>query len=287
MRQLIICVGLPGSGKSTWTRSQVEQHPDRYKRINRDDLRSMVDNGKYSSGREKYIRQAELALAEMFLLNGYTVIVDDCNLSQSAKAMWQEFAKKHNAIVEIQDFTHVSLEECIERDRKRPNYVGEQAIRRMHRQFLETKPTPPVYDPELPDCIIVDLDGTLALFDRDKVSPYDRDFSKDEINEAVRDLIWHHGDTDTAIFLFSGRKDTFREQTMTWLENNRIPHYHLHMRKADDTRKDAVIKEEMYNEHINGKYNVITVIDDRLQVCRMWHRLGLPLFRVGDPDADF
>lgn len=28
-------------------------------------------------------------------------------------------------------------------------------------------------------------------------------------------------------------------------------------------------------------------LDDRLRVCRMWHSLGLPVFRVGDPDADF
>jgi hypothetical protein len=59
------------------------------------------------------------------------------------------------------------------------------------------------------------------------------------------------------------------------------------MRHNGDYRKDVVVKEEMYNDHIKGKYNVTVVIDDRLQVCRMWHRLGLPLLRVGDPDADF
>ena len=23
------------------------------------------------------------------------------------------------------------------------------------------------------------------------------------------------------------------------------------------------------------------------EVCRMWHRIGVPLFRVGDPDSNF
>ncbi len=59
------------------------------------------------------------------------------------------------------------------------------------------------------------------------------------------------------------------------------------MRKGDDTRPDAAVKEELYSQHIKGKYNVVAVFDDRLQVCRLWHKLGLPLFRVGDPDADF
>jgi len=43
----------------------------------------------------------------------------------------------------------------------------------------------------------------------------------------------------------------------------------------------------LYEKCIKGKFNVNAVFDDRLQVCRMWHELGLPLFRVGDPDADF
>lgn len=29
------------------------------------------------------------------------------------------------------------------------------------------------------------------------------------------------------------------------------------------------------------------VFDDRARVCRMWYAKGIPLFRVGDPDAEF
>lgn len=246
----------------------------------------MIDNGEHSRGREKYIRQAELALAEVFLSNGYTVIVDDCNLSESAKSMWQEFAQKHNAIVEIKDFTDVSLEECIARDKKRQNYVGEQVIRRMHRDFLQSAPTPPIYDSALPSALIVDIDGTLALFDRKVVNAYSRDFSKDEPNRAVFALLWRYTE-DTTIFLVSGRQEKDREVTTLWLETHDIPFNYLYMRQTDDKRSDYIVKSEIYNEHIKGKCNIIGVFDDRLQVCRFWHELGLPLFRVGDPDADF
>ncbi len=200
----------------------------------------------------------------------------------------EEIAAKHGAIVEIEDFTDVPLETCIQRDLTRPRSVGERVIRGMHRQFLEPKPSPPVYDPSLLSCIICDLDGTLALFDRDKVSPYDRDFLADEVNRAVRRVLWRYeAEGSYEIIILSGRKDSHREQTETWLARNGIPYKVLYMRHADDNRKDAVVKEELYNEHIKGKFNVVACFDDRLQVCRLWHRLGLPLFRVGDPDADF
>src|SRR5580765_332301 len=108
--KIVILRGLPGSGKSHWAKSQVEQHPDRYKRINRDELRSMIDNGKWGKAREKLIRQAELAIAELYLSHGYIVIVDDCNLSETAKTMWEEFAQKIKAQIVIQDFTDVPLD---------------------------------------------------------------------------------------------------------------------------------------------------------------------------------
>jgi len=97
----------------------------------------------------------------------------------------------------------------------------------------------------------------------------------------------HDSSNNRDVILLSGRKEKHRRQTSQWLEDHVITFYsHLHMR-PDDDRKDVIVKEEQYNEHISGKYNVLMVIDDRLQVCRLWHRLGLPLFRVGDPDADF
>jgi hypothetical protein len=59
------------------------------------------------------------------------------------------------------------------------------------------------------------------------------------------------------------------------------------MRKTGDKRQDAIVKQEIYDTKIKGKYNILAVFDDRPQVCRMWHQNGLPLFKVGDPDADF
>ena len=72
--------------------------------------------------------------------------------------------------------------------------------------------------------------------------------------------------------------DNCREDTLKRLEINEIPCSELLMRKADDVRKDSIVKREMYEEHIKGKYNVKFVFDDRPQVVKTWRELGLFVF---------
>ena len=40
----------------------------------------------------------------------------------------------------------------------------------------------------------------------------------------------------------------------------------------------------MYEENIEGKYNVVTVFDDRNQVVEMWRSLGLSVCQVNYGD---
>lgn len=148
---------------------------------------------------------------------------------------------------------------------------------------------------ELPWCQIYDLDGTLAI--RGDRGPYDWDrVGEDTVNEAVAHLIRsycqsdYQADCPDEIIFMSGRKDMCRGDTEEWIEKHTSIDYSLGtliMRKDDDNRDDVIVKEEMYNEHIKGKYNVRFVVDDRPKVCRMWRRLGLPVFQVGDPDVEF
>jgi hypothetical protein len=52
------------------------------------------------------------------------------------------------------------------------------------------------------------------------------------------------------------------------------------MRPANDFRKDSLIKKEIYENDIKGKYNVIMVYDDRNQVVDVWRGLGLKCAQV-------
>ncbi len=149
---------------------------------------------------------------------------------------------------------------------------------------------------ELPWCQIYDIDGTLAI--RGDRSPFDWDrVGEDTVNEAVKHIITSCYDADIekdcrdSIIYMSGRKEICRKQTMEWIWKNDVyEDYYLFsvlMRKDDDNRDDVIVKEEMYNEHIKGKYQVRFVVDDRPKVCRMWRSLGLPVFQVGNPDVEF
>jgi hypothetical protein len=57
----------------------------------------------------------------------------------------------------------------------------------------------------------------------------------------------------------------------------------LHLpRKSGDNRKDSVVKEEIFNEHIKPNFIVEFVLDDRNQVVEMWRKLGLTCLQVAD-----
>src|SRR5688572_8568486 len=72
--------GLPASGKSTWAKEQVLKGEGKIKRVNKDDLRAMIDGGKWSKEREEQILECQNELIKIFLMYGKTVIVDDTNL---------------------------------------------------------------------------------------------------------------------------------------------------------------------------------------------------------------
>lgn len=290
-RQAIILRGLPASGKSTWAKQLVDKHPGIYKRVSRDNLREMVDNGHWSKTNEKFIVKLRDDFILLALAEGFSPVIDDTNLSpqvmQQLRDLVTRYGETHGEEIEIvvQDFTNVSPEECIKRDQKRPNYVGEKVIRQMHRQYLQKKPEPPAYDPNLPSCIICDIDGTLAI--RGDRSPYEwHKVELDTPNVPVRDVLWRYEDYSyMSIILLSGRDECCRDETTQWLHINKVPHTALYMRREGDNRKDAIVKRELYDAHIKGKYNVHFILDDRSSVIRLWRdELGLPCFQVNDGD---
>jgi hypothetical protein len=59
------------------------------------------------------------------------------------------------------------------------------------------------------------------------------------------------------------------------------------MRKAGDTRKDTVVKYELFQEHIADRYNIVSVFDDRPSVVNMWNDLGLKVWATGDQRVYF
>lgn len=284
MKKLIMTKGLPASGKDTFAKKEMESHPGIYKRVNKDDIRALLDFGVWGRDNEKFVLKVRDMLIELALKEGRSVICSDTNLSDKHAIRLQQLAMAHDAEFEIKDFTDVPLEECIRRDELRTPRVGKKVIMGMYNQFLKKTLPRPIHDPSLPNAIWCDIDGTLALFG-DK-NPYDRDYLKDDLNEPIAMLVAQQKALGNKIIIVSGRKDIFRAQTEQWLEEKGISYDDLYMRKTQPDGikepKDDLVKEEIYNTYIKGKYNILFCLDDRNRVVDKLRSLGLTVLQVAD-----
>lgn len=281
MLKVILTKGLPGSGKSHWAKQTVDAEPSKYKIICKDDLRLLLDNGFYSKDAEKFVERARDVLILLALEHGKHPIIADTNLSPRHENHIRQLVKG-KAEVEIKDFTDVAVETCIERDLKRQNSVGQKVIWRMYWQFLHKPKEAPVRNSELPDAVICDIDGTLAI--HQERSPYE--FEKcgtDKPNEAVIYAL-DRVDPGATIILCSGREGKWRDETVKWLRLHGIPFNQLLMRQTGDTRRDDIVKREIYEAEIKGKYNVRYILDDRDRIVSMWRSEGLPCWQVNYGD---
>jgi predicted kinase len=278
--KVIILKGLPASGKSTWARDFCEKNTD-YVRINRDDLRNM--RGKYWLPKdEDMITDMEQSCITAAIDHGKSIVLDSTNLNPKYVENVQRLIMSHvdrQIEVEFKGF-HVSPEECIKRDAKRgKDSVGADVIWDMYYRYIAPIP---VYkeDTSLPRAIIVDIDGTLAHNNGGR-SPYDwKRVGEDTVDRVIARLVNMYDETHHIIVL-SGRDSVCREETKEWLRKNSVIYDDLHMRKQGDSRKDSIIKKELFENYIRGKYYVDLVIDDRDQVVRMWrNELGLKCLQV-------
>lgn len=289
--ELIMTKGLPGSGKSTWAKARQEAFPFKYKRINKDSLREMLDGGKWSREAEKFTLVVRDMIIRESLAAKTSVIVDDTNFAPVHEETLRRMAQDYRATFLIQDFTDIPLKTCIENDLKRPNSVGEAVIRKMAKQYLggvaSQLPHAAIaqQDPSLPGAIICDIDGTVALMNGR--GPYEsHKYLTDVPNPHVADFVRAERAAGNKVIYLSGRDAGGRRDTFQWLLEHNLADATtlLHMRPAGDKRKDAVVKKELYEAHIKPYYYIRFVLDDRQQVVDMWRELGLTCFQVAPGD---
>jgi predicted kinase len=284
MSKLIMTIGLPASGKSTWAKEQVAKSGGNIKRINKDDMRDMIDAGKWGKNNEKHILQVRDEIIKHYLFDGFSVIVDDTNLAPKHEETLKALAKKYGATFETKSFLDVPLKVCIERDLKRPISVGERVINSMYNSFVKPAPVAsPALKKGLPFAVLCDIDGTLAhMVDR---GPFDwARVGEDTIDPAIAIVVTLLMGESHVIFM-SGRDSVCRPETEQWLADNGFRNNMLFMRPEGDMRKDNIVKRELYEEHIKDKFNVLFVLDDRNQVVDMWrNELGLKVLQVAEGD---
>lgn len=296
--KLILTVGIPGTGKSTWAKNFVLEN-DNYLRVSRDDYRRMLFNvqmGEYEQ--ENLITKIVNSTVRTSLTSGVNVIIDQTNVKRKyIEALIQEF----NDIADIEFKTFgfdVNLQELHERNQNRliTERVPKEVIDNMYNSlkflknnyefesiskgtYSEVKNNFKHVRNAKNNCYIFDIDGTLA--ERGDRGPFDWDRVGEDTLKAdvfkVLDLLFEWG---IFMFIFSGRDSICRKETEEWLRKHDIEYDDLYMRAEGDNRKDSIIKQELFEQHIEGKYNCLGVFDDRDQVVKMWRDIGVTCFQV-------
>lgn len=295
MKKLVICKGLPASGKSLWAREFVKGKKD-WVRINNDELGAMVFGELFARNRGDLLDKIRLHMVDWFMNLGYNIVVDNTNLHPKQEVYYRTIVEERNFAVQcgekldgyefsIKDFTDVSVNECLVRNRARENPVPDKVIYQMYNSYLKTTVAPLVQDKILPKALVVDLDGTMSLVN--SRSPHDlTKVYSDDVNEPIVDLVKMMHNGGHKIIFISGREEICRHETIRWLKDKAgfemIP-YDLHLRPDDDKRPDTQYKKDIFEQELKGKFYVTSWIEDRWRMCNaVRNELGITCLQCAD-----
>ncbi len=301
MRTIILTVGPPAIGKSSWAFEEVKKSNGRFKRLNLDDLREALGVTSFNATEEKHIQEVMYEMGRKFLLKGYDIIADNTNLSTKSWDKWNEVAKKVGdcLVVEKHFDSNITLKELFARNKGRDRKVPEDVIARMYSKWTKYDPNNSAYHEgtdfqdtiitftndfkdSLPEAVIVDLDGTMALKSDRNIFDWSRVY-EDDVNVILDQLLVRLAPKN--ILFVSGRSDACLDETKRWLKDKtsigKQTNWKLYMKpKERESEKDTLFKESVYKKHIMNKYAILAVFDDRDGVVNMWRNFNLPVYQV-------
>ena len=141
--------------------------------------------------------------------------------------------------------------------------------------------------------IIVDIDGTFANNEhrRPFVEKHPKDWksylelvAKDTPYDWCVDLVQAMLQQECLPIFVTGRNESHRGVTDDLIVGAGIADYELYMRADNDFRQDAIVKREIFDKHIAGKFNVRFAIDDRQQVVDLWRSMGIVCLQCAKGD---
>lgn len=302
MGKITVLIGISGSGKSTLAKEMAKNTGAKI--VNRDSLRSMLfglsdsDHSSYYQDpdlykKEKTVTKMEESIIKSLLRDGSDVIADNTHLRIKYLNAYQKYNVPVEFVVVDED-----LFTCLTRDSQRERSVGRDIIQDQYQRLLELKKnfnfepfvastgSKKQRDPDKKDCMIFDLDGTLAIMNGR--GPFDwHRVHEDGINPAIFEIYQSMSFSKKMMgidfIIVSGRSEESMKLTKQWLETYAIRYDGIYMRKKGDYRKDSIVKEEIWNE-IEKEYNIICMFDDRNQVVDHARSLGHTVLQVAEGD---
>ena len=300
IKKLILTRGIPGSGKSIWAKSWVNEDPEHRIRFNWDDMRNMM--GPYwVPSREPINKHILWAAVNAAAYNDrpYDIVIDNMNLNPKDWKQYEDWILNYNKslnaeetntqyVLEFKDF-FIPIEECVKRDSMRINPIGEKTIREIYskyRHFIQTtnvekyvnnliKP-----DPNKPYCVVIDMDSTMC-FNTNKRPWYGKGAAEEMINDienfGVCETVWALMQ-EYPIIVATGRDTSQEEVTRKWLSQHRIDPVKYYFRTEGDYRKGTVVKKEQI-EKIMKDYNILVIFEDSEPIVQMYRDMGLTVLQ--------
>jgi adenylate kinase family enzyme len=302
---LMVLIGPAGSGKTTFAKEYIQKNPG-WVRVSRDDLRKQVlgerDFGSYFKENnlqlEKHITSLQMEQIRYWLMQDFNVLIDNPHLKIDYLFAYQHFFG-HMADILFVPMRDIDSATCKTRIINREgsqvdvSYV-DRHFENFQRVLLEAADVidKPIYrrndkrfkfsqlqKTTSKDCIIVDIDGSIANSGwrkRNEGEKMTLDKPITQLHFLLNQIKGKDPSKFTVVYL-TGRDEKWRDQTIQWLKKNEFPwDNELHMRKSGDLRSEIAVKTDLLFEKIAGKFRPIFAIDDHLQVCHgVWYKLGI------------
>lgn len=294
MKKLVMAKGLPASGKSTWAKEFVNGKKD-WVRVNNDDLQMMMFGAAFAKDRGDFLDKARRHLVDFFMNQHMNIVIDNTNLHPKQEQYYREIVALWNMqyhstatpqyVFHIKDFTDVSVNECLKRNRERAHPIPDKVIYDMYNSYLKTEVPALKQDKTLPKAIVVDLDGTMSLITTR--SPHDLTrVYEDNVNQPIVELVRIMQKTGHTIFFISGREQVAYEATVKWLADKaqfEVGSYYLFLRPNKDPRPDTQFKKDVFEQELKGKYYVDFWIEDRWRMTNaVRNELGITCLQCAD-----
>lgn len=140
MTQLILLIGLPGSGKSFLAQTILNHHPQ-YQLISTDQMRSQLFGDEAIQGSWLKIWVQIQVQFQQAILQTPVVIYDATNAQRRHRREVIRLAQQIGFFPITGLWVNTSLEVCLNRNQMRSRHVPEEIIIKMHRQLTGAPPS--------------------------------------------------------------------------------------------------------------------------------------------------